>query len=212
MDGIQQEPSQKAHQPYSITRVIICKVEKEKIMSDQKGNEMMMPKEDVMIITRLTNAETPYSQRAQALLAINEGKTQEDAAEAAGLRSTQVKYWVTRYLKSGLTIFPENLLTVEIDVEEPDEVKELVTETAVSPQESTSEQAPSSQKEEEKKKKEKSGKKDKSAKDAKKSKKDKKSRKKKKDGKKDKKSKKKKKADESKKDKKLKKKKKSKKK
>ena len=118
-------------------------------MSEQKDFKPMMSEEDVLIITRITQADAPYNQRAQALLAINQGKTDEEAAEASGLRATQVKYWVTHYGKSGVAIFPEELLADEVV-----EVVEVVEiETAVSSQEPTLEQAPSSQKEAKKKKK-----------------------------------------------------------
>jgi len=117
-------------------------------MSEQKEFDTMMTEEDILVITRISNAEAPHSQRAQALLAVDAGKTQEEAAEASGLRATQVKYWVARYRKSGLAIFPEALMVEEeIDVVE-------VEETAVSLEKSVSaniEQAPTEQKDQEKK-------------------------------------------------------------
>ena len=124
-------------------------------MSEQKEFDTMMTEEDILVITRISNAEAPHSQRAQALLAVDAGKTQEEAAEASGLRATQVKYWVARYRKSGLAIFPEALMVEEeIDVVE-------VEETAVSLEKSVSaniEQAPTEQKDQEKKNEQKVGK------------------------------------------------------
>jgi hypothetical protein len=148
-------------------------------MSEQKEVASLMTEQDALTVARMTDADAPHNQRAQALLAIHEGKTEEEAAQASGLRPTQVKYWVTRYGKSGLAIFPEDLLG--------EEVREVTGETAVSLEKPALEQTPPPPEKADKKKK-----KEKSAKDAKKSKKDKKSRKKKKGAKKDKKSKKKK--------------------
>ncbi|MBE2221501.1 MAG: helix-turn-helix domain-containing protein, partial [Anaerolineae bacterium] len=170
-------------------------------MSEKNDFELTMPQKDVQVISRITTkADAPYNQRALAILAINEGKTAAAAAESTGLRPTQVSYWVTRYQKSGLAIFPQDLLAEEVDVVE--------METAVSPAMTTLAQAPSPQKEETKKKKPKGGKnkeskgekqaaaaaveeppdnkeKQKKSKDSKKTKKDKKSNKKKKDVKKE---------------------------
>lgn len=116
-------------------------------MSEQKEFEPMMTEEEILVVTHITSAEAPYSQRAQALLAINHGKTADEAGEASGLRATQVKYWVSRYRKSGLAIFPEELLV--------EEGEDVVVETAVSLEKSlpsNTEQAPAEQKSQEKKK------------------------------------------------------------
>jgi hypothetical protein len=61
-------------------------------MSEQPKFEPLLSDKETLIITRITQADAPYNQRAQALLAINSGKSEEEAGEAAGLRATQVKY------------------------------------------------------------------------------------------------------------------------
>ena len=62
------------------------------------------------VFTRILAGEAPHSQRAQALLVIDQGATQAAAAARAGLTSGQVKYWLARYRKGGLAIFPEDAL------------------------------------------------------------------------------------------------------
>ncbi len=62
------------------------------------------------VCTKLAAGKAPWSQRAQALLAINEGASETVASERSGLRPTQVKYWLNKYQKQGMAIFPEPLL------------------------------------------------------------------------------------------------------
>lgn len=66
------------------------------------------------ICIKLAAGKAPWSQRAQALMAINEGASETVASERSGLRPTQVKYWLNKYQKQGMAIFPESLLQ-EID-------------------------------------------------------------------------------------------------
>jgi hypothetical protein len=62
------------------------------------------------ICIKLAAGKAPWSQRAQALMAINEGASETVASERSGLRPTQVKYWLNKYQKQGMAIFPEPLL------------------------------------------------------------------------------------------------------
>ena len=64
--------------------------------------------------------EAPHSQRAQALLALDEGATQPEAGLRAGLTVGQVKYWLGKFRKVGLDIFPEQVVmdTAESSQEE----------------------------------------------------------------------------------------------
>jgi outer membrane biosynthesis protein TonB len=55
----------------------------------------------------ISTGEAPYSQRAQALLAIDEGVTQAAAAGEAGLTRGQLKYWLAKFRKERMAIFPE---------------------------------------------------------------------------------------------------------
>lgn len=124
-------------------------------MSEQQKFEPILNDEETLIITRITQADAPYNQRAQALLAINAGKSEEEAGEATGLRPTQVKYWVSRYRKSGLEVFPDALLVeakeavvvVEEMVEE--EKTAVIIEETIAPK---TEQEPAKKKAKKKKK------------------------------------------------------------
>jgi len=56
--------------------------------------------------------EAPHSQRAAALLALHEKYTQARAAEKAGLSTGQVKYWLYKFRKQRMSIFPSSLLEI----------------------------------------------------------------------------------------------------
>jgi len=51
-----------------------------------------------------------HGQRALALLAIDEGATQAQAAQQAGLTPGQVKYWLGKFREIRLAIFPDQVL------------------------------------------------------------------------------------------------------
>ena len=54
-----------------------------------------------------------HGQRALALLAIDEGATQKQAAERSGLTASQVKYWLGKFRQVRMDIFPEQVLQAE---------------------------------------------------------------------------------------------------
>jgi hypothetical protein len=60
------------------------------------------------VCERVAAGEAPWSQRAQALLALDEGATQVGAGARAGLTHGQVRYWLGRFRQDGLSIFPES--------------------------------------------------------------------------------------------------------
>jgi hypothetical protein len=103
------------------------------------GSNLLTPQEQALC-KQIAAHEAPHSQRAMALLALNERSTQAQAAEQAGLSIGQVKYWITKFRKQRLGIFPDTLLD-ELDVEA--EV-ELVTEIEEEP-ESVTEKADSAE-------------------------------------------------------------------
>ncbi len=59
---------------------------------------------------RLAAGEPPHSQRAQVLLALDQGETQKDAAQLAGLSPGQVRYWLGKFRHNRMAIFPQDLL------------------------------------------------------------------------------------------------------
>jgi len=80
------------------------------------------------ICEQIAVREAPHSQRALALLALDEGITQAQAGERAGLSKGQVKYWVAKFRKQRLDIFPDGLLdepgAKETGVEPATEIEE----------------------------------------------------------------------------------------
>lgn len=76
-----------------------------------------------VVCEKLSGGEIPYSQWAQALLAIDEGASQAEAAQRTGLTIHQVRYWLAKFRKTGLNIFPLQTLelaTTETPVSMPD--------------------------------------------------------------------------------------------
>ena len=51
-----------------------------------------------------------HGKRAIALLAIDDGATQAEAAQQAGLTPGQVKYWLSKFRQVRMQIFPEEVL------------------------------------------------------------------------------------------------------
>ncbi len=84
-------------------------MEENKSGADESAGKLLSAQERE-VFTRISTSEAPHSQRAQALLAIDEGATQAAAGEAAGLTSGQVQYWLAKFRKEGLAIFPEDAL------------------------------------------------------------------------------------------------------
>ncbi|MGD9092523.1 MAG: helix-turn-helix domain-containing protein [Anaerolineales bacterium] len=102
--------------------------------SDKITGKLLSP-EERQACELISSGEGLSSQRAQALLAIDEGATQAAAGEGAGLTSGQVKYWLAQFRKGGMEVFPEISL-VEADPEpEPavPEVKEAATKKEKKP-------------------------------------------------------------------------------
>jgi hypothetical protein len=62
------------------------------------------------ICRQLAVGGAPFSQRALALLAMDQGVTQKEASELSGLTKGQVRYWRDRFRQRGLDIFPDDLL------------------------------------------------------------------------------------------------------
>ena len=62
-----------------------------------------------------------HGQRATALLAVDNGATQAEAAQQAGLTTGQVKYWLGKFRQVRMQIFPEEVLKAEQIEESPKE-------------------------------------------------------------------------------------------
>lgn len=88
-------------------------------MTEKSSYELMITAEESLVLEAIAQSVIPYSQRAQALLAVDAGSTVVQAAGVAGLKDTQVRYWMGRFRKTRLQIFPQELLTdIEALIEE----------------------------------------------------------------------------------------------
>jgi hypothetical protein len=135
----------------------------------------LLSSEERAIFSQIATKEPPHGSRAQALLAIDEGATQTEAGQQAGLTKGQLRYWLGKFRKDGTAIFPQELLSQAQPEEDQQELLD-VEETAgpadeAAPQQKVTPKA--------KKKQKKKSKKAKKPIKAKKTKKDKKSKKKK---------------------------------
>ena len=141
-------------------------------MTEGKRN-LILTEDEKLVCEQLAVGETPFGQRAQALLALDSGATQELTSQHSGLTLNQVKYWQGRFRTRRLDIFPDDLLmAARTGIEmSASVVVEVEKETAVKPskQENSSTEDQSSKKSK-KKKKSTGSKKDSKKKSAKKSK------------------------------------------
>jgi outer membrane biosynthesis protein TonB len=80
-----------------------------RLLSDQEREAFKM----------ISTGNDLHGQRAIALLAIDDGATQAQAAEQSGLTTGQVKYWLGKFRQVRMDIFPEQVL--QTDQVEPDQ-------------------------------------------------------------------------------------------
>ena len=97
----------------------------------QQGEEstvggLLKPKERKSC-EQIVVGKAPWSQRARALLALDEGASETTAAVRSGLRTTQVKYWLGAFHRKRIDIFPEYLLK-DIEFDAPAPVAEMSKE------------------------------------------------------------------------------------
>ena len=79
-------------------------------MVAQQSVEIFVTADESLVLEAIAQAEAPYSQRAQALLAVDAGSTIEQAARVANLKVTQVRYWIGRFRNGRLAVFPDWLI------------------------------------------------------------------------------------------------------
>jgi hypothetical protein len=97
----------------------------------QEDENRLLSQEERDILGEVATKDPPFSQRAQALLAIDEGTTQAAAGQQAGLTKGQVRYWLTKFRKVRIAIIPEELLD---QVQQGDPVSsQIAAEQAASP-------------------------------------------------------------------------------
>jgi len=81
-------------------------------MKDHQQESLMTPDERTVCKQIAAAGESPHNLRAQALLILDTGVSQAEAAAQSGLTPNQVKYWLGRFRNNRLTIFPDVLITV----------------------------------------------------------------------------------------------------
>ena len=74
----------------------------------QAGN--LLSAQERVAFKMISTGNDLHGQRAIALLAIDEGATQVEAAQQAGLTPGQVKYWLGKFRQVRMEIFPEQVL------------------------------------------------------------------------------------------------------
>ena len=82
------------------------KNESENINRDEK----LLSEQERVAFRMISIGNDLHGQRAVALLAIDEGATQAQAAQQAGLTPGQVKYWLGKFREIRLAIFPDQVL------------------------------------------------------------------------------------------------------
>ena len=75
---------------------------------DPSGN--LHGPQEKLILEQIAAGGPPHSQRAQSLLAIDAGVTQKIAALQSGQTVGQVSYWLSKFRRDRMGIFPEELL------------------------------------------------------------------------------------------------------
>jgi hypothetical protein len=70
----------------------------------------LLDPQEKLILEQIAAGEPPHSQRAQSLLAIDAGVTQKIAALQSGQTVGQVSYWLSKFRREGMAIFPEEIL------------------------------------------------------------------------------------------------------
>jgi hypothetical protein len=83
---------------------------KTETQSNPEAENRLLSSEERDILSQIASMEPPHSSRAQALLAINEGTSQAEAGRKAGLTKGQLRYWLGKFRKERLLIFPEEYL------------------------------------------------------------------------------------------------------
>lgn len=95
-------------------------------MTDLNGIDKdgkLLSEQERVAFRMISTGNDLHGQRAIALLAIDQGATQAEAAQQAGLTRGQVKYWLEKFRQVRLQIFPEALLQIELIEQQPGETK-----------------------------------------------------------------------------------------
>ena len=83
--------------------------------------ERLLSEQERIAFKMISSGKDLHGQRAIALLAIDGGASQAEAARQAGLTPGQVKYWLGKFRQVRMQIFPDELLTAEAQEKAPGE-------------------------------------------------------------------------------------------
>jgi len=75
---------------------------------DLSGN--LLGAQEKLTLEQIAAGGPPHSQRAKSLLAIDAGVTQKTAAMQSGQTVRQISYWLSKFRRDRMGIFPEELL------------------------------------------------------------------------------------------------------
>lgn len=78
-------------------------------MADKSANKLLTEEQRTICQSIAAKKIETESQRAQALLEVDDGKTQSAAAQTSGLSAGQVRYLISSFKKKGLDLFPIGL-------------------------------------------------------------------------------------------------------
>ena len=83
------------------------------IQDDIVQEGKLLSEQERVAFKMISTGNDLHGQRAIALLAVDQGATQAEAAQQAGLTPGQVKYWLGKFRQVRMQIFPEELLKAE---------------------------------------------------------------------------------------------------
>ena len=78
--------------------------------NDKDPSGILLGPQEKLILEQIAAGGPPHSHRAQSLLAIDAGVTQKTAALQSGQTVRQVSYWLSKFRRDRMGIFPEELL------------------------------------------------------------------------------------------------------
>lgn len=101
---------------------------------------LLLAPENQIVCVKLSGLAIPeVSQRAAALILLDQGTTQAEAAEKSGLSIGQIRYLVKRFKEKGMAMFPAEALA---QATSPESGNESATETVSQPAAEAATEAP----------------------------------------------------------------------
>ena len=82
----------------------------DKTKAEMAGENKLLTVQERQACEQIAAGNAPHSQRAQLLLALDEGASQPEAGSRAGLTIGQVRYWLGRFRQRRMEIFPADEL------------------------------------------------------------------------------------------------------